>query len=67
MLTVSCSNSGKLFNNVPVHDLQSNSVIREWLVIGPFPNPTMDEPMPDGSYQYGYYTDFLSQVGGNNN
>ena len=64
MLTVSCSNSGKLFNNVPVHDLQSNSVIREWLVIGPFPNPTMDEPMPDGSYQYGYYTDFLSQVGG---
>ncbi|MCI0513812.1 hypothetical protein L0128_11415 [candidate division KSB1 bacterium] len=48
----------------PIYNLSDNTYIREWLVAGPFPNPPTDEPLPDGSYHYGYYTDFLKSIGG---
>ncbi|MBC8184038.1 hypothetical protein H8E88_23335 [candidate division KSB1 bacterium] len=50
----------------PVHNLSYNTYIREWLVAGPFPNPATDEELPDGSYHYGFYTDFLKSIGGEN-
>jgi len=64
-ISISCGNSvKKQGENIPIHNIQKNSAITKWLVLGPFPNPEVDEPMPDGSYLYGYYTDFLAQVGG---
>jgi len=51
---------------IPVHNLGENTYIREWLVAGPFPNPATDEELPDGSYHYGFYTDFLKSIGREN-
>ena len=48
----------------PVHNLNENKYILEWLVAGTFPNPATDEPLPDGTYHYGFYTDFLKSLGG---
>ncbi|MBN1996072.1 beta-lactamase family protein [candidate division KSB1 bacterium] len=50
----------------PVFDAKNNTFIREWLVAGPFPNPVTPEALPDGGYNYGYYTDFLESIGGEN-
>jgi len=36
----------------------------EWLVVGPFPNPRTDQQLSDGSWEWGYYTDYLQTLGG---
>jgi len=48
----------------PVHNLHENSFIRDWIIAGPFPNEPTDEPLPDGSSQLGFYTDYLKRIGG---
>jgi len=56
LLSFRCSDS-------PVHKLSGQGVITEWVILGPFPNPAVDTEMPDGSYQLGYYTDYLESLG----
>ena len=48
----------------PIYTLSDNTYITEWVIAGPFPNPASDEELPDGSYHYGFYTDFLESIGG---
>lgn len=48
----------------PVHHLNENDFIRDWIVAGPFPNQPTDEPLPDGTRQRGFYTDYLAAMGG---
>lgn len=38
--------------------------VREWLVLGPFPNEKLDTPDADGYTRRGYGTDYLAEVGG---
>ena len=45
----SCLFAEGLFPAVPVHDLDERAFVREWVVLGPFPNPEVDEVFADGS------------------
>ncbi len=38
-----------LFPPLPVHELDERAFVREWVVLGPFPNPEVDEVFADGS------------------
>jgi len=44
----------------PIHILSSDGFVRDWLILGPFPNPRDKLSSPDGGYQ----TDYLQSVGG---
>ena len=48
----------------PVYKLTNKGFITDWLVIGGFPNPAIDNPNPDGSYHLGFYKDYLEAIGG---
>ena len=49
---------------IPVFRPGDDPVIREWVVIGPFPNPTSEHRLPDGSMRTGFGHDFLQRLGG---
>lgn len=51
-------------NSVPVHHLAGSEMVRSWVVLGPFPNPMLAEPMADGVLHAGFHTDYLAEVGG---
>jgi CubicO group peptidase (beta-lactamase class C family) len=51
-------------NAALAHHLEQNTVVAEWLVLGPFPNPKLDEPGPDGATRAGFGTDYLVDLGG---
>ena len=44
----------------PIHILSSDGFVRDWLILGPFPNPKDKLSSPDGGYQ----TDYLQSLGG---
>ena len=44
----------------PIHILSSDGFVRDWLILGPFPNPEDKLSSPDGGYQ----TDYLQSLGG---
>ncbi len=48
----------------PIHELADEGVIRDWLVVGPFPNPEVADALPDGSRHLGFNTDYLHSLGG---
>lgn len=46
------------------HTIEERSFITKWITAGPFQNnPTM-ESMPDGNNHFGFYTDLLQSIGG---
>jgi len=45
---------------VPIHVLGSDGFVRDWLILGQFPNPKEKLSAPDG----GYHTDYLVSLGG---
>lgn len=47
-----------------VNQLTSEGLIRQWLVVGPFPNPELATPLPDGVVRKGYHEDYLKALGG---
>jgi len=47
-----------------VFTIDGQKTIKEWIVLGPFPNNPVDKELPDGSYHTGYYTDYLEILGG---
>jgi len=49
------------------HNVSSNSVIKKWLVAGPFPNPLSDENSEGESWMKGFSHDFLKNIGGEEN
>ena len=48
----------------PINNLNRNGYLRDWIIVGPFPNPLTEEPQPDGSSQLGFYKDYLHSIGG---
>ena len=56
--------SGRADARAPVHRFGEGGKIREWLVLGPFPNAASAEPLADGSKRVGYGTDYLRDRGG---
>ena len=48
----------------PVHDVEQNKPVAEWFILGPFPNPELDEPGPGGVDRAGFVTDYLTDLGG---
>ena len=48
----------------PAHDAVGTSYMTQWLVLGPFPNPKLDEVLPDGVRYGGYHKDYLVSLGG---
>ncbi len=51
-------------NSIPVHPLSGHDVIRSWVVLGPFPNPQLDEPDSQGAMHGGFNKDYLAEIGG---
>ncbi len=51
---------GQGVQGAPVHILGSDGFVRDWLILGPFPNPKDKLASPDG----GYHTDYLQSLGG---
>ena len=45
--------------HAPTHILSSDGFVRNWLILGPFPNPKDTLSTPDGGYQ----TDYLQSLG----
>lgn len=41
--------------------------LRNWLLVGPFPNPPVPQPAPNGPYRQGWNQDFLAPAGGEAN
>jgi len=39
-------------------------LLTHWVLIGPFPSPTLETPMDEGVSRAGYHQDFLSSIGG---
>jgi CubicO group peptidase (beta-lactamase class C family) len=50
-------------DTLAAHKLIGSEMIRDWVVIGPFPNQMLDEPLPDGVMHAGYATNFLADLG----
>ena len=50
--------------DLPIHVLGRDTVVRQWLVLGPFPNPEPAGSVGGGSYRTGFYKDYLEQLGG---
>jgi len=48
----------------PVNELTAEGLIRNWVLLGPFPNSVSDKRLPDGSFRRGLYQDFLEALGG---
>jgi CubicO group peptidase (beta-lactamase class C family) len=48
----------------PVFKLGQKGFICNWLVVGAFPNPPVENALPDGSYHLGFYKDYLKSIGG---
>jgi hypothetical protein len=51
-------------SNCPVHKLSERDSVDEWIVLGAFDNPELEDALPDGSRHLGFYTDFLESIGG---
>lgn len=51
-------------DGLPVNDLKKGQPIRDWLVVGAFPNPDAAQPLPDGSPREGFGKDYLAAAGG---
>jgi len=49
---------------VPVHVLSERAFVRDWIVLGPFPNREVEIAYADGSSHQGYSKDFLTDLGG---
>jgi poly(3-hydroxybutyrate) depolymerase len=47
-------------NRAPVHILGSDSFVRDWLILGMFPNPRIKLDSPDS----GFHKDYLGEIGG---
>jgi CubicO group peptidase (beta-lactamase class C family) len=51
-------------DGVPVHRLAGKEMVRDWIVIGPFPNNMLEEPVPGGVMHAGFHADYLAKLGG---
>jgi len=52
-------------NSAPVNQLNKSGKVKDWLVIGPFPNYEIDESSAeDGAFRSGFHTDYLKDLGG---
>ena len=51
-------------NSIPVCALSLNGFIRDWLVVGPFPNFTLPVPASNGVTRTAFDHDFLAAIGG---
>jgi dienelactone hydrolase len=52
-------------NAAPANVLSRDGLIREWFVLGPFPNPTVElSAAPDGVIRPGFHKDYLGALGG---
>jgi poly(3-hydroxybutyrate) depolymerase len=47
-------------DNVPVHILGSDGFVRDWLILGAFPNPRSKQSTPE----WAYHKDYLNSLGG---
>ena len=47
----------------PVHELTNVGAVREWTLVGPFPNQSMENP-PGACPREGFYIDYLAGIGG---
>jgi CubicO group peptidase (beta-lactamase class C family) len=62
-----CRTSGEAGLNLlgsPIHELSSGQFIQHWLVLGPFPNPPLEQPGEGGVTRGGYIVDYLAELGG---
>ena len=64
VLLISFSFATYLFAEDTVNTLGSNGILKNWLIIGPFPNPETAEPLTDTTFRKGFGTDYLAELGG---
>ncbi|NPE27315.1 serine hydrolase [Methanococcoides sp. SA1] len=56
-----------LGQKAPIHKLSENGPIQNWLIAGPFSNAQVKDAYDDNSWNYGYYHDILTSIGGEKN
>jgi endo-1,4-beta-xylanase len=44
--------------------IRPDGLLTKWIVLGPFPNPNLSQPLPDGATRGGFHTDYLVRLGG---
>ena len=51
--------------DVPINSLKDGTIVRNWIILGPFPNEKIKKPItPDGSTRQGFHHDYLTEQGG---
>lgn len=60
---LSVNNSVQELSKTPVN-LASEGFVRNWLVLGPFPNQKMEKPIVDNIFHVGFEKDYLKSIGG---
>ena len=48
----------------PVNLYQKGECVRQWIIMGPFPNIPLEKPLADGSLREGFGKDYLEELGG---
>ncbi len=50
---------------VPINTLDEGAAVKDWVILGPFPNEMMEKPeTPDGATRGGFHHDYLTDLGG---
>jgi len=47
-----------------IHHFDDDGFVTDWIISGPFPNPLSNEDLSWGKRQTGFYTDYLTDIGG---
>ena len=63
--TLIFGNAAQFENAEPqaVNYFHDRDFLCKWVIAGPFPNEASEQPLPDGSYYTGYFTDYLVGLG----
>jgi CubicO group peptidase (beta-lactamase class C family) len=61
---LSAHNSEQEVSKAAINPITSGGFVRNWLMVGPFPNPETEQLLPDGTNFIGYGKDYLQCLGG---
>jgi len=54
-------------NNIPIYEIRERGHVDEWIIAGPIAVDLFQEQSPDSSFLWGFRTDFLVNIGGEEN
>ncbi len=54
----------QMSSDAPVNELNRRDFVRNWIILGPFPNPSTNESIEPENEKSGFDTDYLLSIGG---